>query len=102
MTRQQILKEIKRRVLEIVPDAQVWLYGSQARGDFDDNSDWDILVITKQEIPMPVRMKIIDNLSDIGIELGEVFNPLILSEAIFEKFKQDIFLQNVRAEKIVL
>ena len=33
-----------------LPGAKVILFGSRARGDHHQNSDWDILVITKEKI----------------------------------------------------
>ena len=30
---------------------EVWLFGSRARGDFHDDSDWDVMVIIDDEAP---------------------------------------------------
>jgi predicted nucleotidyltransferase len=38
----QILKEIKKTVLNVDSEAEVVLFGSRARGDFHDESDWDV------------------------------------------------------------
>lgn len=40
-----LLRRIKKLVHEIVPDAQIILYGSRARGDAHANSDYDILIL---------------------------------------------------------
>ena len=42
----QITKDIKLTVLGIDPTAEVILFGSRARGDFHEESDWDVLVLT--------------------------------------------------------
>ena len=39
----QKLKETSNRV--VPPGGQVWLYGSRARGDAHEGSDWDILIL---------------------------------------------------------
>ena len=39
----QKLKETSQKV--VPPDGQVWLYGSRARGDAHEGSDWDILIL---------------------------------------------------------
>ena len=42
----QGLKETRRRV---VPEGgQVWLYGSRARGDARQDSDWDLLILLRK------------------------------------------------------
>jgi predicted nucleotidyltransferase len=43
MEKQQILSEIKRRVLLQEPGAEIILYGSHARGDFRPDSDMDCI-----------------------------------------------------------
>ena len=40
---------IKANVLEVNPEAEVWLYGSRARGTAREDSDWDILVLTPDD-----------------------------------------------------
>ena len=39
-------EQIKQNVQEVEKTAQVWLYGSRARGEADENSDWDVLVLS--------------------------------------------------------
>lgn len=41
----ELLQRCKRAVRQVVPDADVILYGSRARGDADEYSDYDILII---------------------------------------------------------
>ncbi|MBI1318779.1 MAG: hypothetical protein GC168_07495 [Candidatus Hydrogenedens sp.] len=37
---------VKVAVQKLIPDADVYLIGSRARGDFESNSNWDFLVLT--------------------------------------------------------
>ena len=43
--RDKILDIISTTVREQEPDAQIILYGSRARGDWNENSDWDLLIL---------------------------------------------------------
>jgi len=49
MSNQEVLNTIKSTVHSFLPEAQVLLFGSRARGDFDGDSDFDLLIITKQQ-----------------------------------------------------
>lgn len=49
------LKEIKKIILEIaskygIKIDKIILFGSRARGDYKPNSDWDILIVTKDKL----------------------------------------------------
>ncbi len=45
MQRDVLLRKVKQAVGEVEPAAQIVLYGSQARGDSDAQSDWDFLIL---------------------------------------------------------
>ncbi len=48
--REYILQSIKNRSAEIMPmNAKVILFGSQARGDYHEGSDWDILILLDKQ-----------------------------------------------------
>ena len=51
MSNKIILKTIKTTVKSFLPDAKVLLFGSRARGDFNTDSDFDVLVITSTTFP---------------------------------------------------
>jgi predicted nucleotidyltransferase len=59
----KILDLIKATVKSQIPDAEIRLFGSQARGDSDRNSDYDILVITEttftpgEKIPLKTSIR---------------------------------------------
>ena len=45
----ELLKQCKAAITDILPDAEIILYGSRARGDAHPDSDYDLLVLTDQE-----------------------------------------------------
>ena len=57
MKSSDILKEIKRIAKEVLPKgAQLILYGSRARNEADEDSDWDLLILLdKPKIEMKDR-----------------------------------------------
>ena len=45
MIKSALLKQVKNVVQEIELEAEILLYGSKARGDSIDQSDWDFLIL---------------------------------------------------------
>jgi uncharacterized protein len=68
MTREAILAAIKERVLSVIPDARVMLFGSRARGDWHEESDWDILVLTQQEVTDELDDKVHHIVRPLGLD----------------------------------
>ena len=72
MTREKILKEIKRRLEEAFGDRLrgVVLYGSEARGESNADSDLDFLVLLKGPVEFGEElMKIIEALYPLQLEI---------------------------------
>lgn len=73
MTNKATMQRIKRNVLEVVPQAVVWLYGSRERGTANEESDWDVLVLTPQEtVTTAKESRFVDHICDLIDETGEV------------------------------
>ena len=46
MERQQVIEHIKQVAARVLPKGStLYLYGSRARGDWNENSDWDLLIL---------------------------------------------------------
>jgi len=43
-----VLREMVRRLVEAMQPERIYLFGSQARGDASDESDYDLLVIVRE------------------------------------------------------
>ena len=50
MDKDENLLKIKAAIKNIFPDSKIILFGSRARKDFDNRSDYDILVVVKQNL----------------------------------------------------
>ncbi len=80
LTDKEILTQIKSAVQEVIPDAKVYLFGSRARGDWNEESDWDILVLTKEKQPMKTRWRIHDVVLPLEIETSSLFQFIVATE----------------------
>ena len=75
-----LLPLIKAQVNEIIPDAQVMLFGSRVTGQVHEESDWDILILTKQKYPKTTKWLILEHLSAISIEFATFINLIMVQE----------------------
>ena len=81
MESKAILNRIKAGISEKDPEAEVYLYGSRARGDHRTDSDWDILVITsRKKVTLEYEIELRDPIYDIELESGHIISLLVYSE----------------------
>lgn len=58
---------------------KVILFGSKARGDYDEHSDIDLFVVTSRLLHWKEEKAIVGVLFDIGMEYNVIFSPLFAS-----------------------
>lgn len=98
-----VLNLIRSTVRESEPDARIILYGSRARGDSRENSDWDVVVLlNKPPMPHDERYAIAYDLWDKGQDIGEEINTLVYTQDQWNNAPPSLFKYNVREEGIQL
>lgn len=98
------LYDLKARIQQIEPTAQLILYGSRARGDAQPDSDWDLLLLTDQpklsrssekSLRMPVFL--------MELQVGEAFSLQLFTKHDWEnKFYITPYYQNIKREGILI
>ncbi|WP_207692343.1 nucleotidyltransferase domain-containing protein [Desulfonema limicola] len=63
----------------LFPISDVILFGSKARGDHDDESDIDLLLLTTEKVNKKLRNAILDALFDIELQYNVTISPLIIN-----------------------
>ena len=98
--KKEILDEIKKRIKETEPDAQVFLYGSYARGDANEESDVDLLIlVNKKTISFADKKKLTIPLFRLGYEKGHIISPFVeTKEGWKKKYHYTPLYSNIRKE----
>lgn len=99
----QILELIRNTVRKKEPTADIILYGSRARGEAHEGSDWDVIVILdKPSVSFKEKGDIDYALWTKGLELGEEINTLEYTKDQWDNLPPSLFKINVQNEGIRL
>ena len=99
---QEIFREIQTLKRQLLPNEKVILFGSQARGDEREDSDWDLLVVLnrKGKRNLDDFDKYAFPFEEIGWDYGVAINPVIYTKEQWEQGKIFPFYKNVMREGI--
>jgi len=82
MDHHEVIQRIKSGIGDKDPLAEVFLFGSRARGDHRTDSDWDVLVITpKEKVTFDYESALRDPIFDLELESGQVISLLVYSRS---------------------
>ena len=98
-----ILDMIRDTIRSAEPTAQIILYGSRARGDANDSSDWDVLaIVDKPRLSLEDRGNLQYLVWDKGLDMGEEINVFSYTKQQWEQAPPSLFKKNVMREGILL
>ena len=101
----EILSEINSEVRRIIDDgvSDIILYGSYARGDFDNESDIDIAVIVDSDRPdlKKYRKDIVSLMSDLSMEYEVVISITCIPLSDFVEYRDVLpYYRNIDSEGV--
>jgi len=101
-TNVKIFKEMQALKRRILPNERVVLFGSRARGDARDDSDWDLLVLLNKD-----KRNFNEDydqyaypFAEIGLKYGAVVSIRLFTTKNWEKGKAFPFYKNVEREGV--
>ena len=77
----EIFSLIKNRVHNLVPTDEVYLFGSQANNNANEESDWDILVLLAEKPDRKIKQSIHKALFPLSVQIHAFINTVIASHA---------------------
>ena len=89
---------------EILPKgSRLWLYGSRARGDHREDSDWDLLLLLKKD---HLDDNDFNTLSypfiELGLNQGQYFSTQMYTQKEWKNMSFLPFYKNVEHDKVVI
>ena len=94
---------IRDTIREAEPTAQIILYGSRARGDAREDSDWDVLaIVDKPRLTLEERGNIQYPIWDKGLDIGEEINVFPYTKKQWDQAPPSLFKYNVLKDGINL
>jgi predicted nucleotidyltransferase len=104
MKRTDIIDQIKTVMHRTAPTAQTILYGSEARGDANADSDIDLLIlIDGEKVTLAEEERITLPLYELELKVGVSISPMVVTKQAWHNrpFKTPFYI-NVVNEGIVL
>lgn len=98
----EFLDKIQSGIRKFDKNAEIILFGSRARGDFQRESDWDLLILLTRLINEEIKEKIRDELFEIELETEQSISSIIQSEKSWNDFYITPFYQNIKKEGVRL
>jgi predicted nucleotidyltransferase len=100
----KLLKRCKKAIRQVVADADVILYGSRARGDANEFSDYDILVLIDGPVSISIKERFVDHTLPLELETGKVLTLMTYNRQQWDTplYRAMPFHKNVDREGILL
>jgi len=101
--KENILSHIRQSVKAIEPESEIILYGSRARGEEKEESDWDVLILVPYPAGIKEEQQFRHKLFEVELQFGQAISTLVKSKNEWEgKFRVTPLYQNIAQEGIAI
>lgn len=102
MDSKYFLNKIKTTVKQFDKNADIILYGSRARGDNKNNSDWDFLILLNKVVNESLKEQIRDELFEMELANDQVVSTIIYSKQNWKDLSITPLYKNIQNDGIRL
>jgi predicted nucleotidyltransferase len=89
---EKLLRErIRETVQAVEPSAECILFGSRARGDAREDSDWDVLVLVNGEVDYERKFRLIEQVLGLEIETCSAISTIMCSKEEWRNQHRSIY-----------
>ena len=98
-----IATRIRTEIKRIDPKAKVVLFGSRARGDAREDSDWDLLILIDSQNIREKEDLFRDKIYDLELETGEIISMFVYNNKDWtSRHKITPLYKSIKKEGVVL
>lgn len=102
--RDDIIKQIIGVVEKTSPGAEIYLYGSRARGNAKRLSDWDLLILlNSKNLSFELETTFMNEFYEVELKTGEIISPLVYTKSDWnERHSITPLYENIKKEGVRL
>ena len=95
---------VKEKILEIDKNAEVILFGSRARGDFHEESDWDFLVLLdeKGSVSRSKKSDLRNHLFDLQLDTLQCISLIVKNKEEWGNYINTSLYRNIKKEGVFI
>jgi uncharacterized protein len=97
-----LFSQIKEKVKAIDPKADIILFGSRARKDAKEDSDWDFLILSTLPVTNELRKLVLRNILDVELESEQTISVLIRAKNDWDSYNVTPLYKNIAKEGIAI
>ncbi len=103
-TEKVLLERCRDAIFKVEPSAELILYGSRARGDAHEYSDYDLIILIDGEVSLEKENFICHQLYPVELEMGEIVTAFVYSRSKWNSplYREMPFHKNVEKDGVVL
>ena len=83
----QIVAEAKAAILSVEPAAEIILFGSRARREAHKESDFDLMIVTPEEVRVLERGPYYERVQEVNLKFGELLSMFFVDRGRWESDK---------------